>query len=446
MDIRQAATGGRSSEVGTREGSERSCRITRPPSHNQHRGLAPWVNLPCSARLTLPSASFSSQQSPLSLARSFGPFQSFSIADNTSRKRKSYDDVAIPSKRSSFNNQRSKLAQEYKGIEGLENARTTGRKSVGNETEFIKKPTRRSQRLKPPQGHEVSQGSENAHSAKGKPEDSEERSSKRSRSKSQKSKSNQEYEAQQVIQTTSLYYSNDGSFENRLFCCLAISPAGRAISRFELIPELLTTLRDAIKAHRSLYIQGNILHRDISENNIIITDPKKTDGFTGMLIDLDLAKVVGSGRSGARHQTGTMEFMAIEVLERAAHTYRHDLESFFYVLLWMCARRVWEREFQCKAINRPTASMLMDWYTDSFEKIAQRKEYAMGVNGFKKLLNEFPQALDYIKPLCKKIRGILFPLLKDGALSTGTSSDPPEELYHRIIEAFDSAIADIAAG
>ena len=52
-----------------------------------------------------------------------------------------------------------------------------------------------------------------------------------------------------------------------------------------------------------------------------------------MLIDLDLAKE-GKGPSGARHRTGTMEFMAIEVLLRISHTYRHDIEAFFYVLIW----------------------------------------------------------------------------------------------------------------
>ena len=92
------------------------------------------------------------------------------------------------------------------------------------------------------------------------------------------------------------------------FRCLVISPAGRAIWDFRSLPELLKALRDAIKAHRSLYTAGKILHRDISENNIIITDPKEADGFTGMLIDEDLAKEIGSRRSGARHQTGTMEF------------------------------------------------------------------------------------------------------------------------------------------
>lgn len=112
---------------------------------------------------------------------------------------------------------------------------------------------------------------------------------------------------------------------NRVLGCLAIAPAGRALSEFtqrpqltnsvlSAIKELLTTLRDAIKAHRALYLKGNIFHQDISEINIIITNKDKKGNFTRMLIDLDLAKVFGSGRSGARHQTGTMEYMAVEVL------------------------------------------------------------------------------------------------------------------------------------
>jgi Fungal protein kinase len=75
----------------------------------------------------------------------------------------------------------------------------------------------------------------------------------------------------------------ESSFDNRIFRCLVISPAGRAIRDFRSIPELLEALRDAIKAHRSLYTAGKILHRDISENNIIITDPKEADGFTGCI-------------------------------------------------------------------------------------------------------------------------------------------------------------------
>ena len=68
----------------------------------------------------------------------------------------------------------------------------------------------------------------------------------------------------------------------------------------------------------------------------------------------------------------------------------------------------------------------------------------MGADGFQKILMEFPQAFNHIKPLCKDTRGILFPLQKDGTLFKGTPEDPPEKLYDPIIEAFDSAIADIA--
>ncbi len=274
---------------------------------------------------------------------------------------------------------------------------------------------------------------------------------KKSRSNSQRSKLSQEYEVHQEHKAlqpigkeqVSLYASNNGSFENRLFGCLVISPAGRALEEFKSIPELLTVLRDAIKAHRSLLCDGEILHRDISENNIIITNPKQADGFVGMLIDLDLAKVLNSERSGARHQTGTMEFMAIQVLQRAAHTYRHDLESFFYVLLWICARRSWELGYEHQFDPRPSKSVLRDWYVGSFEEIARSKRDSMHSEGFKDILREFPRAFDCVKPLCWRIRGILFlPLLEDGELNIGTPSDPPEKLYDAIIGAYDDAIAD----
>ena len=67
----------------------------------------------------------------------------------------------------------------------------------------------------------------------------------------------------------------------------------------------------------------------------------------------------------------------------------------------------------------------------------------MHVDIFEDILDEFPTALDSIKPLCKKIRGILFPLLEDESLFKGTPVDPPEKLYDPIIESFNTAIADI---
>ncbi|EER36675.1 serine/threonine protein kinase Sgk2 [Histoplasma capsulatum H143] len=204
--------------------------------------------------------------------------------------------------------------------------------------------------------------------------------------------------------------------------------------------ELLTALRDSIKAHRSLYLDRKILYRDISENNIIITNPEKAEGSSGMLIDLDLGKEIGT-RSGARHQTGTIEFMAIEVLLNVDHTYQHDLESFFYVLIWQCGRHGWR--FSGNPRDQPKDSLLTKWYTGTFRDITQIKQSDMGASEFEDILKEFPLQFDSIKPLCRELQRLFFSIY-DGDIFTGTPVGP-KKMYGPIIQAFDKAIHDIKA-
>ncbi|KAI1159506.1 serine/threonine-protein kinase Sgk2 [Nemania serpens] len=240
----------------------------------------------------------------------------------------------------------------------------------------------------------------------------------------------------------SLYNSGGDMWENRIYSCLVISPAGRVISDFRTIEELLRAIRDAIRAHQSLYEMGNILHCDISSNNIIITKPDTADGFNGMLIDLDLAKIRDSGPSGARHQTGTMQFMAVEVLRKTDHTCRHDLESFFYVLLWMCARQSWRNGF-ARGEKPPRESILRRWEIGSFKDIARTKAGDMTVDGLEGIMTEFPSMFNHVQPLCLRIRKILFPLDKDKRMSFGTPEGDLNQLYSPIIAAFDDAIKNI---
>ena len=129
---------------------------------------------------------------------------------------------------------------------------------------------------------------------------------KRSRSDSQTSRLREEYEAKHDIpdENPSQKNAQVEVYRNRIFSCLVISPAGRTIKEFKSVTELLVALRDAIKAHQSQLNDAKRLHRDISEKNIIITDPKTSGGFTGMHIDLDLA-IVNGERTGGRHMTGT---------------------------------------------------------------------------------------------------------------------------------------------
>ena len=74
----------------------------------------------------------------------------------------------------------------------------------------------------------------------------------------------------------------------------------KALRNFELIPELLKILRDVIKTYKFLYINGKILYKDISENNIIITDLKKINGFTDILIIIKYNKENNNRKNSVR--------------------------------------------------------------------------------------------------------------------------------------------------
>lgn len=245
----------------------------------------------------------------------------------------------------------------------------------------------------------------------------------------------------------SLTPAPSGPYDNRQLRCLVISPAGRPINKYKSLMELLTAMRDAIKGHRSLLQQGGILHRDVSENNIIITSGTE---FAGMLIDMDLAKDLRKKdadgnvrRSGARCRTGTMEFMAIEVLRGESHTYRHDLESFYYVLIWQCGYHGWDFS-QSQSKSRQKDNQLHNWYKGSYNEIAVTKTGMADPNTLDKLLREvFPPEFRLIKPLCKRLRDILFPIdTSTHGFFTGTFKDE-NKMYNEILAAFDDAIQSI---
>jgi hypothetical protein len=61
------------------------------------------------------------------------------------------------------------------------------------------------------------------------------------------------------------------------------------------------------------------------------------DEDDGFLIDFDLAiEIDREEASGAPSKTGTKVFMAVGALYGEHHNFMHDLESFFWVLFWLC--------------------------------------------------------------------------------------------------------------
>lgn len=87
----------------------------------------------------------------------------------------------------------------------------------------------------------------------------------------------------------------------------------------------------------SLPQKTGLIQSDISPRNLLVNEDKANPSFRAFLIDLDLAiRVNRDGFSGARVKTGTRPFMAIGALFGERHSFMHDLESFFWVLFWIC--------------------------------------------------------------------------------------------------------------
>ncbi|KAG9228313.1 serine/threonine-protein kinase Sgk2 [Amylocarpus encephaloides] len=116
-----------------------------------------------------------------------------------------------------------------------------------------------------------------------------------------------------------------------------------------------------------------------------------------------------------------MQFMAIEVLEGKGHTYRHDLESFFYVFVWICIRYGHESIVGQKPnkLLRPKTNILRGWYTGTYTEIAETKYGKMSQYLFERIIAEFTPKFENLKRLARELRSILFPT-RDWGIFIGT--------------------------
>ncbi|KAK0609021.1 hypothetical protein DIS24_g12578, partial [Lasiodiplodia hormozganensis] len=124
--------------------------------------------------------------------------------------------------------------------------------------------------------------------------------------------------------------------KNRVHRRVIIRDYGKPIYKASSRAALLTAMEGCIEGHRSLHEAG-MLQRDISANNLMVNEESSNPSWKAFLIDLDLAiDEEREAASGAQGKTGTLAFMAIGVLLGEKHSFMHDLESFFWVLFWIC--------------------------------------------------------------------------------------------------------------
>ncbi|KAF9231136.1 hypothetical protein BU15DRAFT_11483, partial [Melanogaster broomeanus] len=122
---------------------------------------------------------------------------------------------------------------------------------------------------------------------------------------------------------------------------LVLDVVGRPLTSFRCTKELVRGVLDAMEAHKFAYEVLQLLHRDISPGNIILTE----DG-RGLLIDWELAKTYFTEFTyrhyDSNHLQGTWQFMSTVLLRKPGklHTLEDDIESFLHVLGWATIRYV----------------------------------------------------------------------------------------------------------
>ncbi|KAI9760491.1 MAG: hypothetical protein M1840_002401 [Geoglossum simile] len=93
----------------------------------------------------------------------------------------------------------------------------------------------------------------------------------------------------------------------------------------------------ALEGHESLHDLTIIIQSDLLIGNLMMNEEKNNPSWPSFIIDLDQAiRENRENPSGAPSKTGTRAFIAIGAFYSEDHTFMYDLESFFWVLIWIC--------------------------------------------------------------------------------------------------------------
>ncbi|KAH9448198.1 hypothetical protein Pst134EB_022184 [Puccinia striiformis f. sp. tritici] len=219
-------------------------------------------------------------------------------------------------------------------------------------------------------------------------------------------------------------------FTNRFHRRLILKDVGESIRTVDSPVRLLEALEGCIKGHQELLGLG-YLHRDISLANLMINtqnDPERKS----FLIDLDVAIRYPSPNDQARAtRTGTKVFMSINLLAgKDAHNFVDDLESFFWVLIWICIHY---------PKHQRTTPNLTDWNQTPMETLLQIKR------GF---LAHPRDLTAKFTPLYKQSKALITCVLLFAEIMAGPSVRKLDSalLYHQILRIFKQAQREMIEG
>ncbi|TFY77689.1 hypothetical protein EWM64_g6325 [Hericium alpestre] len=203
----------------------------------------------------------------------------------------------------------------------------------------------------------------------------------------------------------SLMHSLDDASEERVLRIL-IAQRAEGLAKARSLEEFKAIFLQLVRCHRIIFMKANILHRDLSVNNLLFIRDDDNEP-SGLLNDWDLGKRCKIDQTtetpSARHRTGTAPFMALDLLldDPPQHLYRHDLESFIYILIF-CAMHM-----NLDGTERERHPSLYGWTDGSWKDIylAKRELFSDVKRKLDPFLDEArpafqPLISEWIWPLC----------------------------------------------
>ncbi|KAG2009008.1 other/FunK1 protein kinase [Coprinopsis cinerea AmutBmut pab1-1] len=154
--------------------------------------------------------------------------------------------------------------------------------------------------------------------------------------------------------------SEDSPPRSKRRCIFIYEHVCTALNNISTLGEAVDILKQTLIPLRLMFLAGWV-HRDISPGNILVYREERGSPWTVKLSDLEHARRFPDPETPVEDRvTGTPYFIAYEVLDAQAllpskavsyedlsyeflpivHNYQHDLESIFWILLWLISMRV----------------------------------------------------------------------------------------------------------
>ncbi|KAJ2662592.1 inducible alternative oxidase 2 [Coemansia sp. RSA 1199] len=186
---------------------------------------------------------------------------------------------------------------------------------------------------------------------------------------------------------------------------IAMSGVGKPLKTVRPIPELIIVIYDVMRCHMGIIEHCQILHRDISEANILVR--RDSTSVHGMLIDFDHAiSITDNGYAKHAERTGTVPFMSVNNLEnlQPKRTALDDWESIIYILCGLGT-------FGWNSDTRPAGSIsnwkIASWDGNNAMKIAEAKRDHMDSSRtFTGITKGFNPNIPDIRRLAKVVEGL----------------------------------------